>query len=200
MHISRHESSAGTRHALPSRRYAWTTFGILGLLMVMDYVDRQIIVSMFPHLKAQWQLSDGELGSLVSIVSIVVALGTVPLSLLADRWSRVKSIVVMALVWSCATIACSFARSYGHLLLARGFVGLGEAAYGSAGVALLASIFPARLRSTVLGAFLGGPRRLGAWRSDGWRNRRDVGLARGLRRGWYSRTAAGHARARLRSR
>src|SRR4051794_2084751 len=149
MHFSSHESSTGTQHTLPSRRYAWTTFGILGLLMVMDYVDRQIIVSMFPHLKAQWQLSDGQLGSLVSIVSIVVALGTVPLSLLADRWSRVKSIVVMALVWSCATIACSFARDYGHLLVARGLVGLGEAAYGSAGVALLASIFPSRLRSTV---------------------------------------------------
>ena len=156
MHISDHASSnASTQHVLPSRGYAWSTFAILGLLMVMDYVDRQIIVSMFPHLKAEWQLSDSQLGSLVSIVSIVVALGTVPLSFLADRWSRVKSIVVMALVWSCATIACSFARDYGHLLLARGLVGLGEAAYGSAGVALLAGIFPARLRSTVLGAFLG---------------------------------------------
>ncbi len=46
---------------------------------------------MFPHLKAQWDLSDSQLGALVSIVSITVALGAVPLSLLADRWSRVKS-------------------------------------------------------------------------------------------------------------
>ena len=60
---------------------------------------------MFPHLKAEWQLTDRQLGSLVSIVSVIVALGTVPLSLLADRWSRVKSVVLMALVWSAATIA-----------------------------------------------------------------------------------------------
>jgi predicted MFS family arabinose efflux permease len=140
---------------LPPRRHAWFVFGVLILLMVMDYVDRQVVVSMFPHLKAEWSLSDRQLGSLVSIVSVVVALATVPLSLLADRWSRVKSIVLMAVLWSVATIACAFARDYGHLLVARGFIGLGEAAYGSAGAALLASIFPARQRSAVLGAFLG---------------------------------------------
>jgi predicted MFS family arabinose efflux permease len=142
------------QHSLPPRRYAWTVFAIVFALMVVDYVDRQVVVSMFPHLKAQWTLSDGQLGGLVSVVSIMVALGTIPLSLLADRWSRVKSIFLMALVWSIATIACAFAQNYGHLLIARSIVGLGEAAYGSAGVALLATMFPARMRSTVLGAFL----------------------------------------------
>jgi predicted MFS family arabinose efflux permease len=129
-------------------------FGIIFALMVVDYVDRQVVVSMFPHLKAQWELSDGQLGALVSVVSITVALGSVPLSLLADRWSRVHSIFLMALVWSAATISCAFAQSYTHLLAARSVVGLGEAAYGSVGAALLASMFPARMRSTILGAFL----------------------------------------------
>ena len=135
-------------------RYAWSVFAILFLLMVIDYVDRQVVVSMFPHLKAHWGLSDGKLGGLVSIVSITVALGTIPLSLLADRWSRVKSIFLMVLVWSGATIACAYAADYGHLLAARSVVGLGEAAYGSAGAALLATLFPERMRSTILGAFL----------------------------------------------
>ena len=96
-------------HRPAPRRYAWSVFAILFALMVVDYVDRQVVVSMFPHLKAQWNLSDSQLGALVSIVSITVALGAVPLSLLADRWSRVKSIFLMALVWSLATIACAFA-------------------------------------------------------------------------------------------
>lgn len=141
-------------YRLPPRRTAWMVFGLLFALMVADYVDRQVVVSMFPHLKAQWNLTDGQLGGLVSIVSITVALGTVPLSLLADRWSRVKSIFLMAVLWSAATIACAFAGSYAQLLVARSVVGVGEAAYGSAGAALLASIFPQRMRSTVLGAFL----------------------------------------------
>ncbi|HET9045326.1 MAG TPA: MFS transporter, partial [Casimicrobiaceae bacterium] len=151
--IHRIEYDAAGHRPAP-RRYAWTVFAIMFLLMVVDYVDRQVVVSMFPHLKAQWGLSDTELGGLVSIVSITVALGTVPLSLLADRWSRVKSIFVMALVWSLATIACAFAHDYSHLIAARSVVGLGEAAYGSAGAALLASLFPVRMRSTVLGGFL----------------------------------------------
>lgn len=135
------------------RRYAWTVFGILFALMVVDYVDRQVIVSMFPHLRSEWNLTDSELGALVSIVSVTVAIGAVPLSLLADRWSRVKSIFLMALVWSLATITCAFAGSYAQLLAARSVVGVGEAAYGTVGAALLATLFPLRMRSAVLGAF-----------------------------------------------
>src|SRR5215471_7572488 len=134
-------------------RYAWPVFGILFALMVMDYVDRQVIVSMFPYLKAQWSLSDSQLGGLVSIISITVALGAVPLALLADRWSRVKSIFLMVLVWSLATLSCAFAGSYAQLLGARSIVGVGEAAYGTVGAALIATLFPVRMRSSVLGAF-----------------------------------------------
>jgi len=132
----------------------WAVFAILFALMVVDYLDRQVVVSMFPHLKEQWNLSDSELGGLVSIVSIAVAIGAVPLSLFADRCGRVKSIFIMVLVWSAATLACAFARDYGTLVGARAIVGLGEAAYGTAGAALLATLFPPRMRSTVLGAFL----------------------------------------------
>jgi predicted MFS family arabinose efflux permease len=141
-------------HRPVPRRYAWSVFAILFGLMIVDYIDRQVVVSMFPHLKAQWDLSDAQLGGLVSVVAAAVGLATVPLSLLADRWSRVKSIFLMALVWSLATIACAYASSYGELLGLRSVVGLGEAAYGAAGGALLATIFPTRMRSTVLGAFL----------------------------------------------
>jgi predicted MFS family arabinose efflux permease len=143
----------GSAEQRPSRLYVWSVFAILFLLMVVDYVDRQVVVSMFPHLKEQWKLSDSQLGAIVSVVSLTVALGAVPLSLFADRWSRVKSIFIMVLVWSAATIACAFAHSYTGLLGARSVVGLGEAAYGTAGAALLATLFPPRMRSTILGAF-----------------------------------------------
>jgi len=137
-----------------SKGYAWLVFGMTFLLMLFDFIDRQIIVSMFPHLKAEWDLSDKQLGALVSAVSITVALGSIPTAILVDRWSRVKSIAIMAGVWSLATIACAFSRNYGQLLAARSVIGVGEAGYGAAGGALLSSIFPARMRSTVLGAFL----------------------------------------------
>src|SRR4029077_19108483 len=132
---------------------AWFAFAMTIGLMVFDYVDRQVIVSIFPHLKADWGLSDKQPGGLVLIGSITVALGAIPVALIADRASRVKSIAAMAIVWSLASISCMFTRNYGQLLAARGIVGLVEAGYGSVGAALIASHFPARMRGALLAAF-----------------------------------------------
>jgi MFS transporter, Spinster family, sphingosine-1-phosphate transporter len=155
MHI--HEIDTHRRGAgdyLFSRGAAWFALLMTLGLMVFDYIDRQIIVSLFPYIKAAWGSSDKQLGALVSVISITVALGSVPIALFADRASRVKSIVVMALIWSLATISCMFTRNYSQLLTARSIVGLGEAGYGSVGGALLATHFPARMRAAVMGGFL----------------------------------------------
>ncbi len=136
------------------RAYAWAVFALTFGLMLSDYLSRQLIGAVFPSLKAEWALSDSQLGMLVSVVSLAVGLLSVPISLLSDRWGRVKSIAVMAFVWCIATMACGLAQSYGQLLLARAFVGLGEAAYGAAGGALLAHVFPAKRRAAILGSFL----------------------------------------------
>jgi predicted MFS family arabinose efflux permease len=138
---------------LIGRGQAWFAFAMTIGLMLVDYIDRQVIVSLFPYMKTEWGLSDKQLGALVSVVSVTVALGALPVALIADRYSRVKSIVVMATVWSMATISCMFTRNYAQLLTARAFVGMGEAGYGSVGAALIASIFPARMRSALLAGF-----------------------------------------------
>ena len=138
---------------LVSRRAAWFAFAMTIALMVFDYVDRQVIVSLFPYLKAEWSLSDKQLGGLVSVVSVIVAIGALPIALFADRTSRVKSIVLMAGAWSLATIACMFTRNYSQLFAARALVGLGEAGYGAVGAALISSLFPARMRGALLAGF-----------------------------------------------
>ena len=137
---------------LIGKKQAWFAFVMTFALMLFDYIDRQVIVSLFPHIKAEWNLSDKELGGLVSIISIVVAIGGLPVALLADRFSRVKSIVVMATTWSLATISCMFAGSYAQLFVARAVVGLGETGYGSVGSALLSTVFPQRMRGALMGA------------------------------------------------
>ena len=83
--------------------HAWFAFVMTIGLMVFDYVDRQVIVSLFPYMKTDWGLSDKQLGSLVSVVSLTVALGALPVALFADRASRVKSIFAMGMAWSIAT-------------------------------------------------------------------------------------------------
>lgn len=136
-----------------SKPMAWVALTLALLLIVSDFVDRQIVASMLPILKSEWNLSDTQLGSLISIVSMTAAVFSVPVALLADRWSRVKSIVLMALLWSLATIVCAFATDYTQLLAARAFVGLGEAGYTSVGAALLAGLFPSAMRARILASF-----------------------------------------------
>ena len=94
-----------------SRAYAWIAFALVVGLMLSDYLSRQVINAVFPFLKAEWSLSDAQLGSLASIVALVVGVMTVPVALVADRVGRVRSATVMALVWGLATIGCGLAGS-----------------------------------------------------------------------------------------
>src|SRR6478735_6086403 len=90
------------------RTYAWMVFALVFGLLLSDYMSRQVLNSVFGLLKAEWHLSDTQLGSLSGVVSLMVGLLTIPLSLAADRWGRVASLRAMALLWSLATLACGF--------------------------------------------------------------------------------------------
>ena len=100
-------------------RAAWFAYAMTIGLMLFDYIDHQVIVSLFPYMKTDWGVSDKQLGALVSVLSITIAAFALPVSLVADRVSRVKSIVTMATAWSIASISCMFTRNYGALLAAR---------------------------------------------------------------------------------
>src|SRR3990172_1752027 len=73
---------------------------ILALVNFVNYIDRQIIFPLFSLIKADFALSDFQLGLLGTVFSIVHALGTLPLGWLADRTSRLKIISYGVLFWS----------------------------------------------------------------------------------------------------
>lgn len=136
--------------------YGWVVFALAFGLLISDYMARQVLNAVFPLLKAEWSLSDVQLGWLSGAVALMVGLLTFPLSLLADRWGRVKSLTLMAVLWSAATLLCAVATSYQQMLAGRILVGVGEAAYGSVGIALVISVFPNRMRATLSAAFMAG--------------------------------------------
>jgi len=138
------------------RSYAWIVFALTFGLLLSDYMSRQVLNVVFPLLKSEWSLSDTQLGSLASVVSVAVGLLAFPLSLVADRWGRIRSLTIMAAIWSLATMVCGLAEGYSSMFAARFFVGVGEAAYTSVGLAVVLSIFPPQQRSTVTGAFMAG--------------------------------------------
>src|SRR4051812_2000594 len=128
------------------RSYALYVFFLCFFLMLLDYMARQVVVSMFPVLKAQWGLSDMRLGALVSAVSLAVGVLSVPLAVIADRYSRVKAIAVMAIVWSAATAAGALAPNHQQPPLARFPVGGGGGGLGRTPPPLLSPLFPGRAR------------------------------------------------------
>ncbi|MHA6160061.1 MFS transporter [Pseudomonas sichuanensis] len=138
------------------RRYAWIVFALTFGLLISDYMSRQVLNAVFPLLKAEWVLSDSQLGLLSGIVALMVGLLTFPLSLLADRFGRVRSLVLMAVLWSLATLGCALAQDYPQMFVARFLVGVGEAAYGSVGIAVVVAVFPREMRATLAGAFMAG--------------------------------------------
>jgi predicted MFS family arabinose efflux permease len=147
-------------HPAPTKRarrlFPWVVFTLTFALLLSDYMSRQVLSAVFPFLKLEWALTDTQLGGLVSVVSLTVAVLAVPLSLLGDRWGRVKSIVLMATIWSLATLGSALAANYEQLMLARVFIGVGEAAYGSVGLAVVLAVFPVYRRASLTGAFLAG--------------------------------------------
>jgi len=124
---------------------------LLCLAYLLDFADRMVMSSLFPLIKADWHVSDTQLGLLNSVVALFIALFVFPLSLLIDRWSRKKMVAIMVFGWSVATLVSAFATDYNHLLLLRAFTGLGEAGYGPAAVAMIAALYPIEDRAKYIG-------------------------------------------------
>ena len=154
-HTGASDPGTDTSLGIP-RRYAWIVFALTFGLLISDYMSRQVLNAVFPMLKGEWALSDTQLGLLSGIVALMVGLLTFPLSLLADRFGRVKSLAMMAALWSLATLGCALAQDYEQMFIARFLVGVGEAAYGSVGIAVVVSVFPREMRATLSGAFISG--------------------------------------------
>jgi MFS family permease len=126
-------------------------FTLLFLLYFFDYVDRMIVTSLFPYIQKEWGLTDAQSGLLVSVVYWSIVAFVFPVSILVDRWSRKKTIAIMALIWSLATALCAFIKSFPQLLMARSGIGIGEAGYAPAGTAMLSGLFPPEKRSRMMG-------------------------------------------------
>jgi len=139
-----------------SRAFPRIVFGLTFALLLSDYMSRQVLAAVFPFLKAEWALTDTQLGGLTSVVALAVGVLAVPLSILGDRFGRVRAIVMMGVLWSLATLGSALAANYDQMMVSRLLIGVGEAAYGSVGLAVVLAVFPASRRASLTGAFMAG--------------------------------------------
>jgi MFS family permease len=126
-------------------------FVMLFLLYMFDYIDREIVSSLFPFLKADLGMSDTQAGSLISAVYWSIVAFAFPVSILVDRWSRKRSVGIMVVLWSVATGLAAFIKSFPQLFLTRLGVGIGEAGYSPGGTAMISAMYPKEKRSRMMG-------------------------------------------------
>ena len=157
---------------------AWICVALLWLVWLLNYLDRQVIFSIFPLLEAELKLTPTELGLIsTSFLWVYAAVGPFA-GFCADRFGRKTMIVLSVAVWSGVTWLTGQVRTLPQLLIARGLMGVSEACYLPAGLALIASWHSEKTRAKAtglhysggyLGMVLGGG--LGAWMAAryGWR-------------------------------
>jgi predicted MFS family arabinose efflux permease len=156
----------------------WLLVGLLWFVWFLNYLDRQVIFSVFPLLQAELKLNGLQLGLISTAFLWVYAIAGPAAGYLADHFSRKRIIVFSLFLWSAVTFATGHARNLPELLTARALMGITEACYLPAGLALIAAYHDERTRSKAtgihytggyLGMALGGV--LGAWLGSryGWR-------------------------------
>ena len=134
-----------------SLRYSNYVFMLLFLLYMFDYIDRMVVTSMFTSIERDWGISHTQSGLLVSAVYWAIVILTFPISILVDRWSRTKTIGVMAIMWSLATALCALTGNFVQLFMARMLIGVGEAGYAPGGSAMISGLYPVDRRARMMG-------------------------------------------------
>jgi MFS family permease len=190
----------GPQTRLPGARGALTMLLVINLL---NFIDRYMLSAVIPKVRHEFfgdaaaaQADTGFMGWLQSsfgfnaehaligtlaMAFMVSYMLTAPIfGWLADRMSRWTIVAIGVILWSLASGTSGLATSFGLLLLTRCFVGVGEAAYSPVAPAMIADLYPVKVRGqkiawfyvaipvgSALGYIYGGA--MADWFQDGWR-------------------------------
>ncbi len=129
---------------------------VLALINFVNFADRQVLNPLFPLLRQHFGVSDTWLGSLPMVLLVILAIASIPSGYLADRFNEPKIIAAGVLFWSLAAISSGLAPTFFFLFVARGLVGIGEAAYAPAAQSLISDSFSRRNRAMAQSVFASG--------------------------------------------
>ncbi len=143
--------------AAGSARYASYVLGVLVLVNLFNFVDRQIVSVLLQQIQDEFRMSDEWMGLLTGLAFMLVhaTLG-LPIARWADRGSRRTIIALGVALWSAMTAASGFAGSFAVLVALRMGVGIGEAAGTPPAHSLISDYFPPARRATALGLYAVG--------------------------------------------
>ncbi len=150
--MTSHPADAGIAPGTISPARANYVLAVLFAVMMLNFLDRQVIALLAEPIKREMGLSDQQIGLMTGLsFAMVYTLISIPLSIVADRWNRSRLIAIAVAAWSLATVMCGQASNFGQLFLARIGVGIGEAGSGPGSHSLIAALFPPDRRASALG-------------------------------------------------
>lgn len=135
----------GERPVGPARTGPWPMW-LLGLVIMVDQIDQNLVRGVVNPLKEEFNLSDAQIGLLLSCFVLVNGLVTVPAGYLADRWNRSRTIGHTIIAWSGITALTAAAPNYVSLIAIRSALGFGQGITEPAAGSLLADYYPAEER------------------------------------------------------
>lgn len=138
----------------PRPAYAWYVVGVLTLVYMFSYMDRQILNFMVRPIRTHLDITDTQMSYLMGFAfAVFYTLFGLPIGRIADTRNRCFLIGAGLFIWTFMTGACGLAQHYWQLLLLRVGVGIGEATLGPSAYSLIADYFPKHRRATALSVY-----------------------------------------------
>jgi len=146
--------TSAAHEAYKSKTYRYLVLGILTIVYVSNFVDRQVINILAEYIISDLDLSDGQFGMLsgFAFALIYVSVG-IPIARWADVGNRRNIVALSVAVWSTMTALCGAAQNFTQLFLARFGVGIGEAGGSPPSHSIVSDIFPPERRATALSIY-----------------------------------------------
>ncbi len=137
-----------------SESYKWFALGLLLVVYIFNFIDRQILSVLQESIKHDLDLTDGQLG-LISGVAFALFYATlgIPIARYADKARRTWIIAAALATWSMMTALCGAAVNFATLALARIGVGIGEAGCSPPAHSLISDYFGPEQRATALSIY-----------------------------------------------
>ena len=135
---------------------AWLIVGLLCVVGCLNYLDRTMITTMRSSITTAIPMTDAQFGLLTSVFLWIYGLLSPFAGYLADKYNRSRVIIVSLFVWSAVTWLTSQVTTFEELLITRALMGISEACYIPAALALIADYHRGSTRSIANGIHMAG--------------------------------------------
>ena len=138
--------------------YPWLVVGLLWVVALLNYMDRQMLSTMQHSMQADiHELNQAEaFGALMAVFLWVYGLVSPFAGIVADRVSRKRLVVASLFVWSLVTYLMGYATSFNQLYALRAIMGISEALYIPSALALITDWHTGKSRSLAVGIHMTG--------------------------------------------